>query len=147
MSRGVRVTFIHSLHSLTTHPYPTHIWIATRVIDPYQFRTTYIYRTHRGRMQGAKIGDVHSQKKNYGTICISWYPKYISVTNDRNLITMVPSAPILFILAARAYMDITRDHTIDIILTVSMLLLFSNQDGNRTRVCFGSTSLRLPPLC
>lgn len=123
MSRGVRVTFIHSLHSLTTHPYPTHIWIATRVIDPYQFRTTYIYRTHRGRMQGVKIEDVNFQKKNYGTIRISWYPKYISVTSDRNLITSVPSAPMLFILAARTHMAITRDHTIDIIFTVSMLFI------------------------
>ena len=68
MSRGVRVTFIHSLHSLTIHPYPTHIWITTRVIDPHHFRTTYIYRTHRRRMQGAKIEDVNSQKKNYAVV-------------------------------------------------------------------------------
>ena len=74
-------------------------------------------------MQGAKIEDVNSQKKNYGTIRISWYPKYISVTSDRNLITSVPSAPMLFILAARAHMAITRDHTIDIIFTVSMLFI------------------------
>ena len=149
MSCGVRVIGICSLHSLTTHPYPTHIWIATRVIDPHHFRTTYIYRTHRRRMQGVKIGDVNSQKKNYGTICISWYPKYISVTQDRNLITMVPNTPMPFILATKTYMDITRDHTIDIIFTVSMLLLFSSQGWTRTsiRLCTWFVSIYPSTLC
>ena len=74
-------------------------------------------------MQDVKIEDVNSQKKNYGTIRISWYPKYISVTSDRNLIISVPSTPMPFILATRTYMDITRDHTIAIIFTVSMLFI------------------------
>ena len=110
---------------------------------PYHVYIPYAQREDAGRKnRGCKL-----PKKNYGTIRISWYPKYISVTSDRNLIISAPSAPMSFILAARAYMAITRDHTIAIIFTVIMLLLFSNQDGNRTRVCFGSTSLRLPPLC
>ena len=85
----------------------------------HHVRIPYAKREDAGRKnRGCKL-----PKKNYGTIRISWYPKYISVTSDRNLITSVPSAPMLFILAARAHMAITRDHTIDIIFTVSMLFI------------------------
>lgn len=132
MSCGVRVTFIHSLHSLTIPPHRTHIWITTRVIDPYQFRTTYIYRTH-------KIGDAGCQKREcnhhgsrYGNICSNSYPEYISVARLRSLIIRVPSVPVPVILATSAQVDISMVQTSAITLSVIMLVvvLQSGQDSN-----------------
>jgi hypothetical protein len=67
MSRWVKVTFTWSLHATHTHPQCTHIWIATRVIDPYQPRTTYIYRTNQpdalGRVVRTKDRGRNHKKK------------------------------------------------------------------------------------
>ena len=132
MSRGVRVTVILKVHTTHTHPYPTHIWTSTRVIDPYHFRTTYIYRTHKIEDAGWKNRGCNHHGSRYGNIRSSSNPVHNSVMNESILTTSVPSAPRPSILATNTDMDITIIQHNAIIFTVSMLLLFSSQDRIRT---------------
>lgn len=125
MSRGVRVTVILKVHTIHTHPYPTHIWTSTRVIDPYQFRTTYIYRTHKIGDAGWKKRGYNHHGSRYGNIRNSSNPAHNSVMNESILTTSVPSVPVPLTLAINTDMDITIVQHNAIIFTVIMLFIIN----------------------